>query len=43
MFGRKKWVADRFCAGYVRRHTVTKTTVKSKGRTRTVRGRRARR
>jgi len=43
MFSRKKWVSDRFCAAAVRRHTVTKTTLASNRKTRTVRGRRARR
>jgi acyl-homoserine-lactone acylase len=43
MFSRKKWVRDLFCAAAVRRHTVTKTLLRSGHRTRVLRGRGARR
>ena len=43
LYSDKRWVPVRFCGHNVRRHTVTKTTVRSGGPTRVVRGRRARR
>jgi acyl-homoserine-lactone acylase len=43
LFSRKAWVRDRFCAAAVRKGTITKTTLRAGHKTRTVRGRRARR
>jgi acyl-homoserine-lactone acylase len=43
LFSRKRWVRDRFCAGAVKQGTKTKTTLVPGRKTRTVRGRRARR
>jgi acyl-homoserine-lactone acylase len=43
MFSRKRWVSDRFCAGAVRKHSVSKTLLRGGKKTRVLRGRRARR
>jgi acyl-homoserine-lactone acylase len=43
MYSGKRWVADRFCAASVRRHTLSKTLLRGGKKTRVLRGRRARR